>query len=357
MIRALPLLVMLAACGEPKSDRGGPPATDAAVEADACVDGAGRCGEGLEVCASGEWTVVGECPAGAVCYGGACLPADCAGDCGQRECGCNGLCGVCADGWVCGDEGRCRIPGSRCGDGECLEDEGCGRCPTDCACPAGELCNPSNGECTACARQCGGRVCGDDGCGGNCGECDGRCNGNGTRCLPCDRECAGRECGADGCGGVCGTCEAPAQCSRDARCVTECVPDCPPGACAEDGCGGMCGDCAVGETCEAGRCASTPTVCGDRVCAGDETCRSCQVDCGVCCGNGVCQPELDEGCVSCARDCMCGAHERCVEAQDRCVVVCAPQCAGKACGSDGCGGECGQCEAGLTCEEPAGRCR
>ncbi len=36
-------------------------------------------------------------------------------------------------------------------------------------------------------------------------------------------------------------------------------------------------------------------------------------------------------------------------------VVCTPACGGVECGPDGCGGSCGQCEAGWTCE--SGRCR
>ena len=42
-------------------------------------------------------------------------------------------------------------------------------------------------------------------------------------------------------------------------------------------------------------------VCGDAVCAGDETCATCPQDCGACCGDGTCDP--GELCGTCADDC------------------------------------------------------
>jgi hypothetical protein len=60
-----------------------------------------------------------------------------------------------------------------------------------------------------CVPQCDGRFCGDDGCGGQCGECaDGEACTPGGRCQadPCVPACDGRECGTDGCGGMCGSC-------------------------------------------------------------------------------------------------------------------------------------------------------
>ncbi len=352
----LALLTLLAlGCGDPVSDRSPALPSDGGVRLDACVDGVGRCGDGLEICEAGDWRLLGQCPAGSVCSSGACLPRACAGGCDGRECGCNGLCGLCPADRECGEDGRCRIPGSRCGDGHCLDDEACDLCPSDCGCPAGELCNPSNGECSRCVPQCSPEwECGSDGCGGTCRVCDGRCDDR--RCVPCDRRCAGRACGDDGCEGVCGECAAGAACEAGV-CVVAPTPDCAGRICGDDGIGGLCGECAVNERCQAGRCAQTPTECGDRICEGDETCRSCRFDCGVCCGNGVCQPELGEGCVSCPRDCACDPHERCREALDRCVVVCEPQCAGRECGPDGCGGSCATCPAPLACDDEAGRCR
>jgi len=46
-----------------------------------------------------------------------------------------------------------------------------------------------------------------------------------------------------------------------------------------------------------------PSGCGDGLCDGDETCRTCVCDCGECCGDAVCAEY--ESCISCAGDCAC----------------------------------------------------
>jgi hypothetical protein len=57
--------------------------------------------------------------------------------------------------------------------------------------------------------------------------------------------------------------------------------------------------------CEAGETCLLQNFCGDGSCNGDETCSSCQQDCGQCpspkCGNGVCDP--GETCSCCPSDC------------------------------------------------------
>jgi sulfatase modifying factor 1 len=71
---------------------------------------------------------------------------------------------------------------------------------------------------------------------------------------PCVPRCDGLACGDDGCGGVCGTCEGAATCQAGA-CV--CVPDCSGKFCADDGCGQACFDCPGGFACgETDRCDS-----------------------------------------------------------------------------------------------------
>lgn len=98
-----------------------------------------------------------------------CLPA-----CEDKECGddgCGGLCGICPEGTTC-NEGKCDcIPQHHkdcCGMAVCWFD-GCGNegekivdCPYGCAA----------GVCLACIPNCEDKECGDDGCGGSCGECN-----------------------------------------------------------------------------------------------------------------------------------------------------------------------------------------
>jgi len=74
---------------------------------------------------------------------------------------------------------------------------------------------------TACSVSCWDKDCGDDGCGGICGECsmdapycvDGLCEGE---CVPA---CDGAVCGDDGCGDLCGHCEADQTCSSEGLCI------------------------------------------------------------------------------------------------------------------------------------------
>jgi hypothetical protein len=139
---------------------------------------------------------------------------------------------------------------------------GCGATPT-----------PDLGESEAtaeCVPECGDRTCGDDGCGGTCGECKGdrECSDEGTCELPCpDHSQPGRD----------GTCTCDAGWLPDADCST-CERDverdgCPAdsfpnsGSCycklgldvSEAGCGceaaGSLGSSCVGDgDCATGRC-------------------------------------------------------------------------------------------------------
>lgn len=147
------------------------------------------------------------CPLAQVCRNGACV-ADCTPDCGARQCGPDPVCGVavcgtCGPNEVCREVGRCECPLLTCGDA---------------CCAAGEVC--ADGGC--CAPDCTDRVCGSDGCGGDCGHCDApdECLDGRCEIPPCVPSCAGRECGDDGCAGTCAPgCPATAQCSGAGRCV------------------------------------------------------------------------------------------------------------------------------------------
>jgi hypothetical protein len=85
-----------------------------------------------------------------------------------------------------------------------------------------------------CVPLCDGNFCGDDKCGGSCGQC-----GEGTvcqvdnRCYPknCEPQCSTRECGEDGCGGLCGTCDEGLYCLGESIQTEEEGDDTPPSSC------------------------------------------------------------------------------------------------------------------------------
>jgi hypothetical protein len=114
--------------------------------------------------------------------------------------------------------------------------------------------------------------------------------------------------------------------------------------------------------------APTPTArCGDATCDADETCSSCETDCGVCdggitCGDGFC--EGTESCTTCEGDCgpcssgpscgdgTCDGGETCSSCASDCGA-CAPRCGdgtcngGETCSS--CASDCGACPAPTGC--------
>lgn len=121
---------------------------------------------------------------------------------------------ICPAAWRCGP--------NPCGTGECAP--GCGGDKPVCNLET-RLCEPE-----VCVPECTGRVCGYDGCGGNCppgsdGKCTGdqHCNYNdgqcGTICYPA---CTGKACGDDGCGSTCKPgCASADDCTADGYCDTE----------------------------------------------------------------------------------------------------------------------------------------
>ena len=80
------------------------------------------------------------------------------------------------------------------------------------------------------------------------------------------------------------------------------------------------------------------------VCGAGTTCidGACQAGCAADCSGKQC------GSDGCGGDCGdCGGGQICASGQ--CVVDCVPQCDGIACGDNGCGGICGACAAGQSC--------
>ena len=165
--------------------------------------------------------------------------------------------------------------------------------------------------------DCSVKVCGDDGCGGSCGDCapgeecsvdglcvplsgscEGNCGGQAPTGCWCDSACFGND---DCCDDVCDFCAAdyPDDC---------CVPDCAGKDCGADGCGGSCGDCAPGEVCTAeGLCEAPAQTSCDGNCGNyDGNVDSCQCDgecfdAGDCCDDicTFCDDAFPEGCPAC----------------------------------------------------------
>jgi hypothetical protein len=105
--------------------------------------------------------------------------------------------------------------------------------------------------------------------------------------------------------------------------------------------------------------------CGDKSCNLEETCDTCPEDCGLCCGNALCEPHYGEDCATCEADCgpccgnaVCepGRGEDCGTCQADCGpccgnAVCEPS-RGETCGT--CQADCGSCCGNSLCEDKYG---
>ena len=112
-------------------------------------------------------------------------------------------------------------------------------------------------------------------------------------------------------------------------------------ACGDNGCGGTCGECDEGFMCGAvqDRGGQTAKVCLPTCAA---WCNLQSFECGTHAAVGP--TDTDNG------ECLCG---QCPEG-DTCTdagTCCIPDCDGKECGDDGCGGSCGQCDYEDECSE------
>ena len=251
----------------------------------------------------------------------ACIP-----DCEGKQCGGNGCGGTCGS---CGDFGGCKQDGTCSCDFE--------KCAGTC-CGDGAVCFDS----TCCPPQCDGKECGDDGCGGTCGQCDGleecgegghcdcpfeQCGGaccessdetchQGACCLP---DCTGKDCGSDGCGGVC------ADCPEQYACVDEGKTAVCEAMCAEFCAGLECGNAGLKEECECGSCGDG-NPCTDDVCTDQQQCNypanteSCD-DGNPCtgqdtCADGLCAGELLPLDQLAELDCLCTEDADCTEIEN-----------------------------------------
>ena len=345
--------------------------------------------------------ICGQCGLNETCtVEGTCEPI-CVVDCTDKDCGadgCGGSCGDCPEAEACSALGVCEpacvadCTDKDCGDDGCGGE--CGDCDSDETCTLSGLCAPS------CVPDCTDKDCGDDGCGATCGDCDNgeTCTLSGLCAPNCVPDCTDKSCGDDGCGSTCGDCDNGEECNELGRCELPCVPDCTDKLCGDDGCGGSCGDCTANEECTADGLCELPCApdCTDKLC-GDDGCGGSCGDCAdaeLCTGSGACVSEIDcwalnlclatcgaedEACDGACReraalatqdlydayrdcdDIMCGdisppacqalRAANCQTTFDACQdASCVPDCEFKTCGDDGCGGSCGECEAGQICD-------
>jgi|GEM_PF-5168088 len=367
-------------CGNSDTD----PGTDLG-----CVDGERACSvDDVLMCQDGQMIYLKTCPPG-TCMDGDCvsvgedvtspdLPLDtgteetsCTSDCASKECGddgCGGTCGSCPEGVDCNDDGlcscnQCTLDAVKCVAAASYQvcvagDDGCATWGDPLACESGE-CNQNAGNeaeiCNACKPTCGDNQCGDDGCGGSCGECtgskecsDGQCQCPDSACTIGEGSCTNDgnlvPCVDDGAGcGVSGdlvTC--PSNQCKDGACA-DCPNTCGDKVCGVDECGNKCGagTCPSGQSCDAaGQCE-----CIVNECAKDETqCKTAQsfFTCKVISGCGKWGPPES-----------CPLYHECNDGADP-LCECVPQCTGKSCGGDKCGSECGTCDSDQTCN--SGQC-
>jgi len=308
----------------------------------------------------------------------------------QMNCGSQPQCGWDAQGgfYNCGTNGGSDPSGDNpkpcdggctpnCANKECGSDGCGGSCGT---CDNGEACQ--SGQCVGCTPDCTGKECGDDGCGGSCGTCqpgfgcqankcveqgggcgsvtyEGCCEGTVLKYCENDELVSG-DCGGEGCGWNnqssyydCGQTGSDPSGQHPKECDGGCTPDCAGKECGNDGCGGTCGQCGPGENCQSNQCVAGPDNCQgityEGCCSGQQLqwCENGQLTGLDCAGNPNCGWDGNNGYYNCGTS---GAADPSGANPISCDGGCTPQCAGKECGDDGCGGSCGSCPEEWTCD-------
>ncbi|GAB4297918.1 MAG: hypothetical protein Kow0090_13250 [Myxococcota bacterium] len=123
--------------------------------------------------------------------------------------------------------------------------------------------------------------------------------------------------------------------------------------------------CPDGMMCEEGRCTpSCKSNCereGAKECLSDSSYRACvrSGDCLVWSGAKECDDFCLNGeCVECTNSAQCPKDHICDSKTFTCkYTTCVPECKGKVCGADGCGGTCGSCSVVEKCVQGACECR
>jgi hypothetical protein len=194
--------------------------------------------------------------------------------------------------------------------------------------------------------------------GGTSGGSAGGASGGAAGGMACVPSCQMKICGDDGCGGSCGTCNANEACTNG-RCVTQCAPEADVAFCQRLGknCGAVTGNdnCGQSRTAMCGACASPQTCQADNLCrcipeSDAAFCTRLGKNCGLLSAPDSCGLPRTAMCGSCT------APQSCNGAGVPNVCGCSPQCQGKVCGDDGCGGTCGACPANSTCAADRASC-
>ena len=249
------------------------------------------------------------CGEGMVCKSGSCK---CQPDCAGKECGddgCGGTCGECSEEQEC-KGGVCKWTEIWSCVGHCNDKPGDEEAPPGLACYCDHSCPVAGDCCNDWCEACPGMPWACDACPGlpPCCYSDADCDDGDMcvegECFPCQPDCAGKQCGDDGCGGSCGECEGPKMQCVEGECqvVCDCLSD---------------ADCTP---------AGVLDLCNGMLVCGLTTPCMCEFD--------------PESVVNCP------VGQVCIPSTGEC---CTPDCDGKECGDDGCGGSCGACAEGLVC--------
>ena len=356
------LLLMLFSCATPTDSRGSavPTAGTKCAGVSGTVCGDVGSGKAIFACSAGTWQVGFVCATGADCVqsasGALCSAVSTVADVGSTAPD-SGIAPA-ADANPSSDVGN--VSDTAPGDTAVSTADASDAAATVCAC-GDDICDKSCENNDTCPIDC--KACGDGTCSAGespksckvdcCGACgDGKCKGYdcGESFETCPVDC-GTACGNK----VCEKGESPVSCTEDCKWSV-----CGNGTCeASDGGPSLCPqDCAA--------------ACGDGKCAKGEDFVACPIDCGYC-GDGYCSLQGGESIEKCPDDCKaacvpdcegkeCGSDGcggvcgNCVSLAPVCNlgVCCAPQCNGANCGADGCGGVCGTCVAPQLCQQ--GQC-
>lgn len=315
------------------------------------------------------WDILKECKQGQMCSNGVCVDG-CKPNCAGKQCGsdgCGGVCGVCQGDEVCLN-GKCEslMPCSWAAN-QCMMqcNGGFDDCVKECSGQLGQVEKVEFMDFISCIKKnCIGSGAGLFLCLSQAIESK-MCKKEVDACLKCIPNCSGKECGPNGCGGICGVCKGSSQCVNF-KCLEQCVPDCKDKECGEDGCGGVCGVCLNGSYCKDGKCIGGQGSMDCKqglqcmsACFGDEVCMNkcyyqmtedgqAKIKALFECYKEYCDNVPQWEYITCMESYCWAEYQGCIGS------VCIPNCmlpngTMKECGSDGCGGSCGQCPYGCVC--------